>query len=132
MLAYPKFYFQWAVSSDFEVLMHKKTADYTQKGILCHRCQHWITTPDTRIIVQGQHQHIVTNPSGIEFELGCFSTAVGVIEEGIPTLEHTWFKGFAWRFGICGNCFIHLGWAYSAGETQFYGLILKKLIDLQT
>lgn len=130
MIAYQNSYFQCETGTDFEEFVQQKSADHTQKAILCRRCQHWITTSEHRIIVQGRHQHIVTNPSGIEFQLGCFSKAAGVIEEGISRLENTWFNGFAWRFAKCGGCFNHLGWVYTAtGEMPFYGLILNKLIE---
>lgn len=96
--------------------------------ILCATCGYEVTARQYEIDIQGQHTHIVTNPSGFIFKIGCFSLANGCTHHGIPTLEHTWFHGFTWNFVLCGQCTIHLGWFYQKnGDSSFYGLILDRL-----
>jgi peptide methionine sulfoxide reductase MsrB len=42
-------------------------------------------------------------------------------------MEFTWFAGYAWQVGICGNCDAHLGWIFTSDPHRFYGLILERL-----
>ncbi len=80
--------------------------------------------------VEGKHMHVFSNPEGIVFQIGCFSSADGCVNRGVPTTEFTWFTGFSWRFSFCSNCYIHLGWFYqSKGVENFYGLILDRLAE---
>jgi len=100
-----------------------------EKPILCRNCRKKITTADCRVEINGNHRHIFNNPEGIIFEIGCFSSADGCVNRGIPTSEFTWFAGFSWRFSLCSGCNLHLGWQYQSGKGKiFYGLILNHLI----
>lgn len=101
-----------------------------ERKILCKICQNLITFPTHRIEVHGQHHHVFTNPSGLTFEIGCFSLVPGCIYTGTPTLEYTWFKGYTWQMTLCHHCSTHLGWFYqSLHEAHcFTGLILNNLI----
>jgi hypothetical protein len=94
----------------------------------CGACNTRITDEDAAIEVGGAHRHRLTNPAGIAFEVGCFREA-RVSCEGTPTLDATWFAGFAWSFASCANCGEHLGWAYDGdGAARFFGLILPRLV----
>jgi filamentous hemagglutinin family protein len=95
--------------------------------ILCRVCGNRITTLDAIIAVNGQHRHTCTNPAGITFEIGCFSSALGCLIYGIPTYEYTWFEGYTWSLTFCSRCTTHLGWYYQSGEDGFFGLILDRL-----
>ena len=97
--------------------------------ILCRRCGHLITRPRDRIIKDGNHRHTFANPSGIVFEIGCFSHAEGCGPSGEPTDEFTWFRGYRWRLALCRACFVHLGWQFTSlgGSSGFWGLILNRL-----
>jgi filamentous hemagglutinin family protein len=103
-------------------LMHHK-----EEKILCQVCQHQITSHENKIEVNGQHEHVLSNPCGIVFEMACFSGAAGCVNDGSSTLEHTWFTDYSWRFAFCANCLSHLGWFFQSESDGFYGLILKKL-----
>jgi hypothetical protein len=103
-------------------LMHRK-----EEKFLCQVCQHPITSHENKIEVNGQHAHVLSNPCGIVFEIGCFSGAAGCVNYGPSTSEHTWFVGYSWRFALCANCLTHLGWFFQSESDSFYGLILKKL-----
>ncbi len=97
--------------------------------ILCRYCQHEITSEPETIEVKGKHGHTYYNPEGIIYNIGCFAIAQGCTVYGKPTYEFTWFPGFNWRFAICANCRVHLGWHYqSVKEGSFFGLIVNKLI----
>ncbi len=111
---------------DLEQEQHK---DEKQK-IRCKVCGHPITSTQYKIEVNGQHHHFFSNPVGMLYEFGCFSSANGCINKGTPTLEHTWFTGYAWRFAFCSNCFMHLGWFYQSEHNHFYGLILENLDEV--
>jgi hypothetical protein len=97
--------------------------------ILCRRCGHLITRPRDRIFKDGNHRHTFANPSGIVFEIGCFSHAEGCGPSGEPTDEFTWFRGYRWRLALCRACFVHLGWQFASlgGSSGFWGLILNRL-----
>eukprot|EP01137_Pigoraptor_chileana_P010471 Opistho-2@60173 len=45
---------------------------------------------------------------------------------GRPSTESSWFPGYAWTVAVCGRCFAHLGWRFTAVERlsprSFYGL----------
>ncbi len=111
--------------------LHKENNDENDKGefILCRNCGNVITSTGNKIEMNGKHRHSFTNPRGFVFRIGCFAAAQGILNQGSPTLEFTWFPGFSWCFTLCARCFAHLGWAYRSGETHFYGLILDCLIQ---
>ena len=99
-----------------------------KKAIFCTGCQNLITYPEYKIAVNGKHEHVFFNPHGIVFEVGCFSYASGCLPVGSPTLEFTWFEGYAWKIVICSSCFAHMGWQYlSEAGTGFLGLILSHI-----
>lgn len=101
-----------------------------ERLLLCKNCKNKITSLHNSIEVRGQYKHTFSNPHGFVFEIGCFSSAYGCTNQGLLTMEFTWFKGFGWRFALCSNCHIHLGWFYQSGrEKSFYGLILDNLIE---
>ncbi|MCF8106133.1 MAG: hypothetical protein K9K64_11665 [Desulfohalobiaceae bacterium] len=100
------------------------------KSLVCAGCLNPITRNQYRISKQGQHKHVFFNPSGLVFELGCFSTASGCFQTGQSTLEFTWFDGYAWQITLCSACNLHLGWLYRSREGDgFYGLILGALLE---
>lgn len=107
-----------------------KSNDENDEGefILCRNCGNVITSTSNKIEMNGKHQHTFTNPGGFVFRIGCFAAAQGILNQGYPTLEFTWFPGFSWCYSLCIRCFAHLGWAYQSGEKYFYGLILDRLI----
>ncbi|MCP4107107.1 MAG: hypothetical protein GY749_16465 [Desulfobacteraceae bacterium] len=101
-----------------------------ERVILCRNCKYKITSFEDIMEVEGRHMHIFSNPEGIVFQIGCFSSADGCVNRGVPTTEFTWFAGFSWRFSFCSNCYMHLGWFYqSRGTENFYGLILDRLAE---
>lgn len=100
-----------------------------EKRLLCGICGHYITSRDRAVEESGSHTHVFTNPAGVTFHIGCFSSAPGCHSAGDPTEEYTWFPGFAWSFALCGGCMAHLGWLYESGSRRFHGLILAGLVE---
>lgn len=99
------------------------------RQLLCAACGHRITTEATRIEMDGRHQHHCVNPHGYAFDIGCFAAAPGCRVCGAPTLEFTWFAGFAWSYALCGGCNELLGWRYDGSDgSSFYGLILNRIV----
>lgn len=101
------------------------TAD---RRIVCAACGYAITTERQRIEMNGRHEHRCVNPDGVVFHIGCFQRAPGCVARGVPTVQFTWFRGFAWNYALCVGCSILLGWKYHGADTsQFFGLILDRL-----
>jgi hypothetical protein len=99
---------------------------------VCRHCRHKLTRPDHRTSINGSHTHAFANPSGIVFEIACFSTAQGYSFMGPTSTEFAWFAGYAWRIIICASCLTHLGWYFSSmSGGGFFALIVDK-IDLQS
>lgn len=81
---------------------------------------------------EGEHVHTFTNPDGLVFRIGCFHKAYGAEPEGAPTLDWTWFPGYAWQAEHCSSCATHLGWKYRKSATDvFHGLILDQLVEIE-
>jgi len=114
------------IKARLEEISNEKNKDDNQ--LYCAFCRHQITSLDLTIQVSGSHHHAFTNPQGFAFEISCFSQAPGCAQTGTPTLEHTWFSGYRWRYALCAKCQMHLGWFYQSDNHNFYGLIFKSLI----
>ncbi len=130
----PSWAFRQLTNKELEEITKKKTRDKAgdideSSFILCRSCGNVITSTDNKVERSGKHKHTFTNPKGYVFQIGCFSTARGTTNQGIPTMEYTWFAGFNWCFTLCLRCFVHLGWFYQSGEESFYGLILDNLME---
>ena len=96
---------------------------------ICSQCGQRIAQETARVTIQGQHRHIFSNPSGIVFEIACFSTAVGFSFSGGYATDFTWFSGYAWRIVLCSRCLAHLGWMFSgAAGGLFFGFITDRVV----
>ena len=117
----------------YEKVIQKSYQDEQDKNkniLYCVLCKEVITTEDHRISINESHEHNFANPHGHTYAIGCFQNADGCINQGSPTYEWTWFKGYMWEISLCKNCNLHLGWHFqSENNNSFYGLILTKLIS---
>jgi len=113
-----------------DVLIEKKmdTLSKEDEIIICAICNNYITEPSKKIIMDNSFYHAFANPSGIVFEIGCFSDAKGCRSDSMSSIEFSWFPGYSWEMGVCVNCSTHLGWIFSSTSNHFFGLILDKLI----
>ncbi len=108
----------------------RDTKPKKEKRLFCATCRYPVTHQNERISMQGGHEHRFTNPLGITYHIGCFREAAGCTTMGEPTMEHTWFKGFAWCIALCANCHAHLGWRFQAEGEYFHGLIVDRLTSV--
>jgi hypothetical protein len=99
-------------------------------AVCCAACLCAVTSNKARFEIQGSIEHVCINPHGFRFHIVCFREAPGCVLEGTPTSLHSWFSGYDWRYALCGNCRMHLGWHYNAsGGAAFHGLIKDRLIE---
>lgn len=96
---------------------------------MCGACGGFVTSPTTRVAIDGRHRHHFMNPDGLRFEIGCFSSAPGVVGVGERSTVWTWFPGYAWQAMICRGCARHLGWAYTRERDVFFGLITDRVVE---
>jgi hypothetical protein len=80
-----------------------------------------------RATVNGAHEHVFMNPSGIRYTVSCWSSAPGCLGVGERSGIWTWFPGFEWRIELCRACATHLGWSFHAASS-FYALIKDQLV----
>jgi hypothetical protein len=101
--------------------------DEPTRWLECLHCNQKVTKTSDRVEVDGKHLHSFINPAGVIYRIGCFGSAVGVVEVGEASAVFTWFAGNVWRVALCVGCERHLGWGFHGGESQFYGLVLAEL-----
>jgi hypothetical protein len=99
----------------------------TENDWLCAWCHNRVANENDRFSYDGKSEFTFSNPEGIRFAIITFSRTLGCQETGTPTLEHTWFPGYAWSFCLCDNCGQHLGWYYSS-KIEFAGLIIARIV----
>lgn len=95
--------------------------------LLCFLCGHLITWTSARSTIEGAHEHVRENPSGLVFRIGCFGEAPGCTTVGDPSEYYPWFPGYAWQIAVCRGCRAHLGWLFRSEGDVFFGLILDRL-----
>lgn len=96
--------------------------------LLCAGCGEKIAKEEWKVDVDGSYVHNFVNPAGIEFRILTFSRQIGTLWHPESFAEHSWFSGFTWRIGQCGNCGSHLGWKFESvsGPDTFFGIIFDK------
>jgi len=95
----------------------------------CRSCGNSITSRKYSLEIDEKHLHTFMNPSGLIFQITCFSEAPGCLIYGSYTDEFTWFAGYEWSVVLCRVCSQHLGWHYSSGGNGFFGLIMDNLAE---
>ena len=105
----------------------KRAGGGAARAYWCAACTTRVAGEDAAIDVAGAHRHRFVNPAGVEYEIACFREAT-CRGDGEPTLEFTWFPGFAWSYATCANCRAHLGWLYESESARFVGLIITRLV----
>lgn len=96
--------------------------------VFCAACNQVLSRRKDAIDVNGSHHHFCTNPHGIDFNVRCYSDALGCAISGQATAADSWFAGFSWRFATCSSCSAHLGWLFeNSAHDHFYGLIRERI-----
>lgn len=98
--------------------------------IVCRQCRQRLTRASHRRSVDGSHSHTFANPSGVVFEIACYSPVSGVSLVGTPSSDFVWFPGHTWQIGICATCRTHLGWMFRGPtDPSFYALIIDRIVE---
>ncbi|MEN8189400.1 MAG: cereblon family protein [Thermodesulfobacteriota bacterium] len=100
-----------------------------RRGVRCRLCRTFLAGRGDSFEMDGACRHTFFNPSGIVYEIDCYSRAEGCVVRGTPSAEFSWFSGYRWQYGLCGHCMTHLGWFFTKGDHSFYGLITSRIIN---
>lgn len=97
-------------------------------NVYCAVCDNIVSSIKDKAIIEGSFEHTFTNPSNYIFQIGCFKSATGCVSKGYFTDQFTWFKGYSWKYALCGSCSSHLGWIYrDKAKSGFFGLMLDRI-----
>jgi hypothetical protein len=116
-----------AVAEPEEASQTAPSSGDTGNDWLCAWCHNRVATEKDRFPYNGKDEFTFSNPERIRFAIITFSRTLGCRQTGVPTLEHTWFPGYAWSYCLCGNCGQHLGWYYTR-KIEFAGLIIARIV----
>lgn len=105
----------------------EKSSESGKDLVYCAQCSHVLARAQDAATVQGSHHHFCTNPYGIDFNVCCYSQALGCAISGQPTGADSWFAGYTWRFATCSECNVHLGWLFEIADSHFYGLVRERI-----
>jgi hypothetical protein len=108
-----------------------KEAEEGGAVLACARCRRPVTSRAAGIEVDGGHEHSFLNPVGLRFHIGCFARAA-CLPSGEPSTHWTWFPGYSWQVELCPGCGEQLGWLFRRTVHQFHGLILDRLVEIET
>jgi hypothetical protein len=102
--------------------------------LLCRSCRTPISDRDAIFSPgAGPPVQVFTNPHGRVFPVLTLKHAESLVFVGPPSLEYTWFSGYAWQVALCARCVNHLGWRFeaAAGGTPpiFFGLLRAELVE---
>lgn len=105
--------------------------DDEEAWYVCKNCRQRVAHASARKLMQGSHTHTFANPSGVVFEIACFSSARGYSFLGPASTDFSWFSGYSWRIIVCSVCITHLGWFFSSQhDSSFFGLITDRIVLL--
>ncbi len=101
-----------------------------RKWVRCRSCHYKIALQSDKIKINQTDTHIFENPAGIFYRVICFTSAPGASIVSDYTDENTWFTGYLWGITLCRSCHNHLGWHYTSGSADFFGLIADRLTGI--
>ncbi len=131
-IPFPFQFFEALSDNELENQLETDDTKRNRKQLACAVCKAPITSEEEKVEVKGGHEHDFFNPYGIIFRIGCFGAAPGCRPTGSPTSDFSWFPGYRWNLAYCYSCQTHLGWAFSASNSGFWGLILNRLTETAT
>jgi hypothetical protein len=94
----------------------------------CRRCRYDICSHKQAFCMSAEGPvSAFVNPGGVVHETATYFKAKHIVLIGDPSSEHSWFPGYTWTIGICGQCGSHLGWRFDAERPgmvpgRFWGL----------
>ncbi|XP_039287302.1 protein cereblon [Nilaparvata lugens] len=122
----------------FSMFFSYSVMDFTFMAIIhlyqCSNCQNEVGHQrDVIAMSVDGPQNTYVNPNGHLHETLTMSKAYNLLlSDDEPTLEFSWFPGYAWVVAFCSNCHIHLGWKFLAQKDDllpksFWGLTRRSL-----
>ena len=117
------------VDQEQQVETQESDTSDSKEFLHCTTCQFPITRKVDRIDVNEKHEHVFVNPHGFVYQIGCFAQAPGCVVIGQATSHFSWFPGYTWQLALCVRCQTLLGWAFRSPGSQFFGLIVDKLVE---
>lgn len=102
--------------------------EHEHEPLVCKRCGAEISSRDALFCMDGETvSRVFSNPHGVLHEILTVLHVQGIVLEGPPTTEFTWFPGYAWEVAYCAQCRAHLGWEFSSMSgssepSRFWGL----------
>ncbi|CAL7937660.1 unnamed protein product [Xylocopa violacea] len=104
------------------------------KIFVCSNCDSYIGK-QSQIFPMSKEgpQGTYCNRAGIIHETVTLYHAQGLrLSESEPSIEYTWFPGYAWIVAMCKNCDTHMGWKFIAVQNNlkpktFWALTCKSL-----
>lgn len=106
---------------------HTRTAE--EPRVFCGSCGHAVARAKDRIKMNGAYGHMFKNPAGIDYFVGTFREAAGIVAHGEASTVWSWFPSWAWRVAGCARCAEHLGWTFSREAGSFVALILDRVLE---
>ncbi len=106
----------------------EKDDEKSKNAYYCAWCGAFITHSEALVRINGADSHSFVNPSGVRCNFRTFHDCENVTIHEELYVAHSWFRGYGWRFLMCGKCFHHLGWKYDAVEKSiapkgFFGVL---------
>lgn len=104
-------------------------------AIVCRHCGAQVSSRRAFFSMDGESaSRIFSNPYGLLHEIFTVRQAQGLLLEGPPTTEFSWFPGYAWEVAYCASCHAHLGWEFTAVDSRdeparFWGLRCSEVAD---
>ncbi|GAB4813547.1 hypothetical protein N2152v2_000593 [Parachlorella kessleri] len=97
-------------------------------AVRCRGCHSQVGS--LRDVVQMSEEGVsgcYVNPHGVVHDIFMLGKVQGLVLEGSPQTDSSWFPGYAWTVAYCRRCWRHLGWRFTAVTAGlqprcFYGL----------
>ncbi|KAL3085173.1 hypothetical protein niasHS_010242 [Heterodera schachtii] len=100
-------------------------------SIVCSNCaQSLCNVSDIVNLSTGSNSTLFTNSHGFVHDLFTIKKVSGILLNGQPSTEFSWFPGYAWTVMQCATCGHHLGWRFSSPSlipARFFGVSRRSI-----
>jgi len=109
-------------------LRHELQLLSSLSSVYCIACHQTIANlTDVIAMSEVGPSNVFVNASGYVHDMMTVKKVWNVQLQGDPTVEHSWFPGYAWTLAHCSNCLEHVGWLYTSTDNlliprRFWGL----------